>query len=50
MRAKVTHEKGSEGMEMTFSFGLKPGFAEKDVIYFAFTYPYTWEDVAKSTA
>jgi len=48
VKAKVVHDKGEEGMEMTFSYTLKPGIGGKDVIYFAFTYPFTLEDITKS--
>ncbi|CDW82706.1 zinc carboxypeptidase family protein [Stylonychia lemnae] len=48
IKAKVDHEKGAEGMKMYFHHQLKPTQDTKDVLYFAFTYPYTFEDVNRS--
>jgi hypothetical protein len=45
---KVELQRGSEGLEVNFHHVVKSDQKPTDVIYFAFTYPYSYEDVCKT--
>lgn len=48
MSNKVNMERGNEGLEVSFHFVLKDQQLPTDVLYFAFTYPYTYEDANRT--
>ena len=50
MKNKPIGKSGTEGFEVTFLCNLKKDRNPCDVMYIAFTYPYSYEDILKSTS
>ena len=49
VKSKPVGKSGSEGFEVNFYCDLKKDRNPSDIIYIAFTYPYSYEDILKST-
>ena len=40
----ISYSKGDEGLELQFHYDLKASFKKSDHIFFAYIYPYTYQD------